>query len=94
MIRSGLGLRLRLPDLPLRFASLLPVLRLKLSSWTRRRVNVNSSSQYDIDSTITSASPFNMGTSGPARNLEQAMKNATDSSVIQWTGFVDGAALF
>jgi hypothetical protein len=35
-----------------------------------------------------------MGTSGPARNLEQAMKNATDSSVIQWTGFVDGAALF
>ena len=58
------------------------------------RLNVNSSSQYDLTSTITSASPFNTGSSGLARNLDQAMKNATDSSTIKWTGFVDGAALF
>ena len=57
------------------------------------RLNVNSSSQYDLTSTITSASPFNTGSSGLARNLDQAMKNATDSSTIKWTGFVDGAAL-
>ena len=58
------------------------------------RLNVNSSSQYDLTSTISSASPFNTGSSGLARNLDQAMKNATDSSTIKWTGFVDGAALF
>ena len=55
---------------------------------------MNSSSQYDFTSTITSASPFNTGSSGLARNLDQAMKNATNSSTVKWTDFVYGADIF